>query len=129
MTTDIVHCELGATDSYHRRYCLFIPGRGGRDDQRLGTLRIRLFKERGGESVDQYGVEEWKDEAVADYRRFILRNDDPPEDGAREEFYLITCGPKGSGCSCPANTRRQVPLATDCKHKSAILKLLEVGAL
>lgn len=117
----IVALELAPTKTYSRRRAVWIPGDTG--DGRLGTLSITQDRAAGGSVNDRYGVQLDSDPVPPGFVAFILRNDDPPQERGREEFYRVVVGEESAGCSCTAAATGS-PV---CKHRCALVALLRKG--
>lgn len=125
-TTELPYFDLGKTASYRRRRIFWFEGRGDRDTDRIGTLRIVLEKTKSpsdSTEVDEYGVqEEFGRGLPVGVRSFMLRND---TDAEQPDVYRCVVGADAGGlvqdlCTCEAGKRGK-----DCKHKDALNKLVE----
>ena len=117
---------LPPTATYTRRRATWIAGRGAHADQRDGTLRVVLDRNKGrsGDTteVDEYGVQETTGETVVGVREFLLRSD---TDEAQPDVYAVTVAGPRAGCTCRAGSVGR----HECKHVSSVLALLAGGAL
>jgi hypothetical protein len=126
MTTTIpspVYFTLEPTATYSRRRIGWFPAAFAAD--RLGTLRVVLELEGRSKDaceVDCYAVDE-VEPRLSQIRTFLLLNE---TDAEQEQPYEVTTV---SGvvvkCTCRAGKCR-IP---DCKHSSAIQRLLSEGLL
>jgi hypothetical protein len=120
--------ELPPTATYARRSFMWLPGDGAGPDHRDGTLTITLQKgRRAGSKIerDTYAVERVAQDG-SNREGFYLVNLTDPE---QEDVYQ--CRPAGAvhpgyvSCTCTAGNCK-VP---NCKHRDALAKLIELGAL
>lgn len=135
----IATAELGPTATYHKRACAWVSNGSGtilhtttlpngeqveQELPGLGKLTIRVQKAKGyGRAceIDTYAVAETEPQHPGT-RAFMLLNLDDPE---QREPYLVHVGGVDT-CRCMAGKCR---VASGCKHRDALSKLIEMGFL
>jgi hypothetical protein len=100
--------ELGATATYTRRTVLWVGGVGSGD----GAMVLTVYAARKMPVNKCYWVE------VVDDRVLVWET----AGGVKTKAYTVT----GGRCSCDGMRKMG---AADCKHRRAVLKLIEMGHL
>lgn len=90
-----------------------------------GFLFLGQVKEKSYDVDEQtYGVEEVRSSFGPGWRSFSVRKLSA-EEGAEDEQYTTSIGPRGSTCTCKAGrTRNEV-----CRHRDGLTAAIKAGAV
>lgn len=114
--------SMSATATYAKRWWLWLTIPGSCCD---GFLFLGQVKEKSYDVDEQtYGVEEVRSPFGPGWRSFSVRKLSA-EEGAEDEQYTTSVGPRSSVCTCKSGrTRSEV-----CRHRDAFKAMIDAGVL